>query len=72
MKEWIYLRLINLGHIIKKDKLLIDTKQQDCFAVILSNGAARMVELPTYRETKIITYDNTVTRVSFKEGELFK
>lgn len=40
------MRLINLDHIIERDKLVIDTKQHDCFAVILSNGAARMVRSP--------------------------
>lgn len=40
------MRLINLDHIIERDKLVIDTKQHDCFAVILSNGAARIVPAP--------------------------
>ncbi|PAC86840.1 hypothetical protein CHH85_09885 [Bacillus subtilis] len=65
------MRLINLDHIIERDKLVIDTKQYKCFAVILSDGAARMVPLPTYGETKIITNQGKVTRVKWDEGELF-
>lgn len=40
--------------------------------VVLSDGKARYAPLPSHGETKIVTHDNKVTRVSFNEGELFK
>ncbi|COC55692.1 Uncharacterised protein [Streptococcus pneumoniae] len=45
-KEGNHLRLIRLDSIIEKDKLIIDTKQHENFAVIVSNGEAKMTPLP--------------------------
>ncbi|MBY0189147.1 hypothetical protein H7S25_04140 [Bacillus aerophilus] len=39
---------------------------------VLSNGILKYASLPPHGETKIVTHDNKVTRVSFNEGELFK
>ncbi|WP_425286585.1 XtrA/YqaO family protein [Bacillus safensis] len=39
---------------------------------VLSNGILKSAPLPPHGETKIVTHDNKVTRVSFNEGELFK
>jgi hypothetical protein len=41
------------------------------FAVIVSNGEARMTPLPEHGETKIVTSKGKVTRVKWDEGELF-
>ncbi|APB82409.1 hypothetical protein BAMY_09680 [Bacillus amyloliquefaciens] len=65
------MRLIKLDSIIEKDKLVIDTKQYENFAVIISNGEAKMTPLPEHGETKIFTSKGKVTRVKWDEGELF-
>ncbi|MGD2434058.1 XtrA/YqaO family protein [Bacillus velezensis] len=65
------MRLIRLDSIIEKDKLVIDTKQHENFAVIVSNGEAKMTLLPEHGETKIVTSKGQVTRVKWDEGELF-
>ncbi|WP_391483748.1 XtrA/YqaO family protein [Bacillus amyloliquefaciens] len=65
------MRLINLDHIIEKDKLVIDMATHENFAVIVSNGEARMTPLPEHGETKIVTSKGKVTRVKWDEGELF-
>ncbi|MGG1257041.1 XtrA/YqaO family protein [Bacillus velezensis] len=65
------MRLIKLDSIIEKDKLVIDTKQYGNFAVIISNGEAKMTPLPEHGETKIFTSKGKVTRVKWDEGELF-
>lgn len=50
---------------------ILDTKEPIVF--VLYDGKARFALLPSHGETKIVTHDNKVTRVSFKkEGELFK
>ncbi|AGZ57474.1 hypothetical protein BACIH_2753 [Bacillus amyloliquefaciens] len=42
------------------------------FAVIVSNGEAKMTPLPEHGETKIVTSKGKVTRVKWDEGELFR
>lgn len=39
--------------------------------LVLSEGKARFAPLPSHGETRIVTHDNKVTRVTFNEGELF-
>ncbi|MFS1516339.1 XtrA/YqaO family protein [Bacillus sp. SCS-151] len=46
-------------------------EQQAPYVVIVSNGKAKISQLPSYGETKIITHQNEVTRVKFDEGEEF-
>ncbi|MED1923010.1 MULTISPECIES: XtrA/YqaO family protein [Bacillus amyloliquefaciens group] len=65
------MRLIKLDSIIEKDKLVIDMATHENFAVIVSNGEARMTPLPEHGETKIVTSKGKVTRVKWDEGELF-
>ena len=65
------MRLIKLDSIIEKDKLLIDMAKHENFAVIVSNGEAKMTPLPEHGETKIVTSKGKVTRVKWDEGELF-
>ncbi|MDQ8092271.1 MULTISPECIES: XtrA/YqaO family protein [Bacillus amyloliquefaciens group] len=65
------MKLIKLDSIIEKDKLVIDTKQYENFAVIISNGEAKMTPLPEHGETKIVTSKGKVTRVTWGKGELF-
>ncbi len=71
-KEGNYLRLIKLDSIIEKDKLIIDMAKYENFAVIVSNGEAKMTPLPEHGETKIVTSKGKVTRVKWDEGELFR
>ncbi|MCY8842447.1 XtrA/YqaO family protein [Bacillus atrophaeus] len=65
------MRLIKLDSIIEKDKLIIDLAKHENFAVIVSNGEAKMTPLPEHGETKIVTSKGKVTRVKWNEGELF-
>jgi len=39
--------------------------------IVLSNGVAKMAELPPHAETKIITHQGKVKRVKWDEGEEF-
>jgi hypothetical protein len=39
--------------------------------VVVSNGKAKVTDLPTFGETKIITHQGKVKRVKFDEGEDF-
>ncbi|WP_226530739.1 XtrA/YqaO family protein [Metabacillus niabensis] len=41
------------------------------FAIVLCEGKAKITELPSYGETKIITHQGKVKRVKFDEGEEF-
>ncbi|MDX8365301.1 XtrA/YqaO family protein [Cytobacillus sp. Hm23] len=46
-------------------------EQQTPYVVIVSNGKAKISQLPSHGETKIITHQNEVKRVKFDEGEEF-
>jgi hypothetical protein len=46
-------------------------EQKGRFAVVVCSGKARMTELPSHGETKIITHQGIVKRVKFDEGEEF-
>lgn len=50
----------------------IENIGKEPIVLVLSDGKARFAPLPAHGETKIITHDNKVTRVSFNEGELFE
>lgn len=39
--------------------------------IVLSNGVAKLAELPAHAETKIITHQGQVKRVKWDEGEEF-
>lgn len=39
--------------------------------LVISQGKAKMVELPSHAETRIKTHDGKVKRVNFDEGEIF-
>ena len=39
--------------------------------IIVSNGKAKLAELPAFAETKIITHQGQVRRVKWDEGEEF-
>lgn len=39
--------------------------------IVLSNGVAKVSELPAHAETKIITHQGQVKRVKWDEGEEF-
>jgi hypothetical protein len=43
----------------------------ETFVVVVSEGRARLTELPTHGETKIVTHQGKVKRVKFDEGEEF-
>ncbi|WP_245671858.1 XtrA/YqaO family protein [Desulfuribacillus stibiiarsenatis] len=40
-------------------------------AIIISNGQAKITELPDFGETVIVTHQAKVKRVKFDEGEEF-
>lgn len=41
------------------------------FAIVVSEGKARLAELPVHGETKIVTHQGKVKRVKWDEGEDF-
>lgn len=40
-------------------------------AIVISNGKAKIADLPFHADVKITTYKGRVTRVNWDEGELF-
>ena len=53
-------------------KLALDIMELPCICVIiLSQGKAKVAELPTFAETKIVTHQGQVKRVKWDEGEEF-
>lgn len=55
-----------------KGKLYIDIMDlPDSCVIILSNGKAKVTELPAFAETKIITHQGLVKRIRWDEGEEF-
>ncbi|ARX66050.1 XtrA/YqaO family protein [Bacillus thuringiensis] len=53
-------------------KIEIDImKYNNVFAIIVCDGKAKLTELPSYGETKIVTHQGKVKRVKFDEGEEF-
>ncbi|MGE7944084.1 XtrA/YqaO family protein [Lysinibacillus xylanilyticus] len=52
--------------------LWIDTMElPDNCVIILSQGKAKVAELPAFAETKIVTHQGQVKRVKWDEGEEF-
>ncbi len=53
-------------------KLLLDIMESpyNC-VIILSQGKARVAELPSFAETKIVTHQGPVKRIRWDEGEEF-
>ncbi|PFK30739.1 hypothetical protein COJ18_27010 [Bacillus cereus] len=53
-------------------KLEIDIMNYiNVFGVIVCDGKAKLTELPSHGETKIVTHQGKVKRVKFDEGEDF-
>lgn len=53
---------------------IIDLKTLDLdksSVIVISGGVARITELPTHGETKVITHQGRVKRVKWDEGEDF-
>lgn len=46
-------------------------KYNNVFAIIVCDGKAKLTELPSHGETKIVTHQGKVKRVKFDEGEEF-
>lgn len=68
----ITLRLKDIKIDPKTMKLEIDImEQKGSFAIVVCDGQARLTDLPTHGETKIITHQGKVKRVKFDEGEDF-
>jgi phage gp45-like len=66
------LRLNDLEINPSTQKLEIDIMEKtSSFMIVVSNGKARMTELPVHGETKIITHQGQVKRVKWDEGEDF-
>lgn len=56
----------------KSGKIDLDiTKLDKPFVVVVSDGRARVTELPDHGETKVITHQGRVKRIKFDEGEEF-
>jgi NAD kinase len=53
-------------------KLEIDIMDNEgSFAVVVCDGKAKVTELPSYGETKIVTHQGKVKRIKWNEGEEF-
>ena len=65
------MRMRNL-EIGRNGKLIADIIElpENC-VIIVSNGKAKLAELPAFAETKIITHQGQVRRVKWDEGEEF-
>jgi hypothetical protein len=46
-------------------------QQKGSFAIVVCDVKAKLTELPSHGETKIITHQGKVKRVKFDEGEEF-
>ena len=53
-------------------RLLLDIMElPDSCVVVLSQGKAKVAELPAFAETKIVTHQGQVKRIRWDEGEEF-
>lgn len=46
-------------------------EQEESFAIVVCEGKARITELPSHGETKIVTHQGKVKRIKWDEGEEF-
>lgn len=44
---------------------------EENFAIVVCDGKAKLAELPTHGETKIVTHQGKVKRIKWDEGEEF-
>lgn len=66
------MRLKNVTINPESSRLELDIMQlPESFVVVVCEGKARLTELPTHGETKIVTHQGKVKRVKFDEGEEF-
>jgi hypothetical protein len=66
------MRLSNIEINPSTMKLEIDIMEhKESFAVVVCEGKAKITELPSHGETKIITHQGKIKRVKFDEGEDF-
>ncbi|GIN86779.1 hypothetical protein J6TS2_31650 [Heyndrickxia sporothermodurans] len=53
-------------------KLDVDIMElRGSFAIVVSEGMAKLTELPLHGETKIVTHQGKIKRVKWDEGEEF-
>ncbi|MGE6260889.1 XtrA/YqaO family protein [Heyndrickxia sporothermodurans] len=53
-------------------KLEVDIMElKGSFAIVVSEGKAKLTELPPHGETKIVTHQGKIKRVKWDEGEEF-
>lgn len=53
-------------------RLLVDIMElPDSCVIVLSQGKAKVAELPAFAETKIFTHQGQVKRIRWDEGEEF-
>jgi len=66
------MRLVDIVINKKSMKLEIDLLENNGnFAVIVSDGKAKLTKLPEHGETKIVNHQGKVRRIKFDEGEEF-
>nr|BDD46689.1 hypothetical protein 28 [Bacillales bacterium] len=66
------MRLKNVKIDPDTSKIELDIMEQPSnFVIVVSEGRARLTELPTHGETKIVTHQGKVKRVKWDEGEEF-
>ncbi|AGK52016.1 XtrA/YqaO family protein [Bacillus sp. 1NLA3E] len=64
------LREIDINHSTMKIEIDI-MELKGSFAIVVCDGKAKLTELPSHGETKIVTHQGKVKRVKFDEGEDF-
>lgn len=65
------MRLREIEVKVNNDKIELDIEGDKPFCVVYCGGKAKIAELPTHGETKVITHQGKVKRVKFDEGEEF-
>ncbi|MFA9459105.1 XtrA/YqaO family protein [Halalkalibacter sp. AB-rgal2] len=66
------MRLKNVEINPNSGKIEVDILKEDKpFVIVVSDGRARLTELPSHGETKLVTHQGKVKRVKFDEGEEF-
>lgn len=56
----------------KSGKMILNITNLDkSFVVVVSDGRARLAELPDHGETRVVTHQGKVKRIKFDEGEEF-
>ncbi|WP_430742092.1 XtrA/YqaO family protein [Bacillus atrophaeus] len=66
------MRIKDLKIDASKNRLEVDIiNNRNNFAIVVADGKAKLIQLPSHGETKIITHQGRVKRIRFDEEEEF-